>query len=129
MIFAPPWLGELLAEVEPLAADDHVAALRDPDWLPGTIRLGRIGQSFADRADELTPAQRRLVLRVLERELAVGSEETVAAIATGFFEALLNAWDQGFDLRPAWEEMGPESRAHCRAWNRFGGIREPGWMR
>ncbi|MCH0566902.1 MULTISPECIES: hypothetical protein [unclassified Streptomyces] len=50
-------------------------------------------------------------------------------MATGFFEALLNAWDNGFTLQAVWEYVGPESRAHCPAWNRFAGIESPDWMR
>ena len=48
---------------------------------------------------------------------------------TGFFEALLNTWDKGFDLRSVWADMGPKSRAYCHAWNEFTGIETPGWMR
>ncbi|MFE2407648.1 hypothetical protein ACFXDE_04805 [Kitasatospora sp. NPDC059408] len=57
-----------------------------------------------------------------------GDEADRIAVATGFFESLLNAWDDGFGLASVRPAVGPESRAYCRAWNDFGGIESPAWM-
>jgi hypothetical protein len=99
------------------------------DDLPLTIRLAYLARAFAENIAELSPEQRRHVLEALERVLASGSDYDRDAVATGFFEALLGAWDRGFDLRPVWEFMGPRSRAHCLGWNRFAGVESPAWMR
>lgn len=137
----PPWWQELVGVSEVLADADRAEAecRRDPavgvdeqdedDVPPLTVRLGQLARVFAERSAELSPEQRRRVLQLLEQVQAEGSDEDGTAVATGFFEALLTAWDQGFDLRSVWADVGPKSRAHCRAWNEFTGVETPGWMR
>ncbi len=101
----------------------------DADDPPLTVRLGDLADAFARHATELTPAQRRDFLGILERVVATGSPSDRDAVGTGFLEALLNAYDKGFDLRSAWADLGPVSRAYCRAWNEFTGVPSPDWMR
>ncbi|WP_449353641.1 hypothetical protein [Streptomyces shaanxiensis] len=136
----PAWYQELLAVGEVLAAADasELAAWRgpgadadgaDPDDVPPlTVRLGTLGRAFAEHAAELSPTQRREVLRVLEEVQVSGTESDATAVTTGFFEAVLSAGDRGTDLRPLWPDLGPESRAYCLAWNRFTGAESPDWM-
>ena len=142
---APAWWQDLTGSSEALTvedreqvqkwhdnaqADDGLRAERvEEDEFPLTIRLAYLAKAFARRANELTPDQRRQVLRVLEQVLFDGSEYDRTAVATGFFEALLSASDQGFDLRLVWDDMGPESRAYCLAWNEFTGVKAPDWMK
>ncbi|MDH2388700.1 MULTISPECIES: DUF7674 family protein [Streptomyces] len=135
----PSWWAELIGVSRVLAATDHAELV---DWRGGpdtdeadeddvpplTTRLGALGRVFAERVDEFTPQQRQEVLRIVERIQASGGEVDRTAVATGFLEALLNAWDRGFDLRSIWPDMGRESRAYCLAWNRFGGVESPEWM-
>jgi hypothetical protein len=141
----PPWWQDLTGSSDVLTAEDRdqVQKWRDDaqfddgprvegveeDELPLTIRLAYLARAFAKHAHELTREQRRQVLRVLEQVLHTGSEYDGTAVATGFFEALLSASDEGFDLRLVWEDMGPESRAYCLAWNEFTGVESPDWMR
>lgn len=99
------------------------------DVPPLTVRLGTLGRVFGERSAEFSHEQSRRVLRLLEQVQAEGSAQDGTAVATGFFEALLNTWDKGFDLRSVWADMGPKSRAYCHAWNEFTGIETPGWMR
>lgn len=101
----------------------------DEDVPPLTFRLAHLGAVFAERSAELTGEQVREVLGILEEVQATGSEYDRTAVATGFFEALMNAWDKGRDVRPLWEEMGRRSRAYCLAWNEFTGVPTPDWMR
>jgi hypothetical protein len=144
MMSTPPWWQDLIGGIEVLEAgdqyqvedwrddshthDDSEDAHEDEDDLPLTIRLAHLGRAFAENVDRLTGSQRRQVLGVLEHVLVDGSEYDKNAVATGFFEALLGRWDNGFDLRSVWADVGPESRAYCLAWNRFTGIESPEWM-
>ncbi|GGK62932.1 DUF7674 family protein [Streptomyces flaveus] len=142
----PDWFRELLEVSDVLAAEDRarIAAWQggsgadsdeppaeeaEDDVPPLTVRLGDLGTVTAERSAELTPEQTRQVFRILEEVMTSGSEYDGTAVATGFFEALLNAWDNGFDLRAVWDDVGPESRAYCLAWNKFGDVESPDWMR
>ncbi|MFD3697006.1 hypothetical protein ACFWUZ_12770 [Streptomyces sp. NPDC058646] len=117
----PAWWHELLTISDELVIAD--------DSLPPTFLLGAFGEVFAARAAELTQEQRGQVLGLLEHVLANGTEGDRSLVATGFLEALLNAWDKGFELRTVWDDLGPDSRAYCLAWNTFTGIDSPDWMR
>jgi hypothetical protein len=151
---APAWWAELMAVSDVLAAEDRAELAKwrgepqpggephpgepqlggepedsEADEPPLTVRLGALGQAFAEHAAELTPQQRRGVLGALERVLASGDEYESTAVATGFLEALLAASDDGFDLRSVWTDLGPESQRHLLAWNEFSGVDTPEWMR
>ncbi|MEU4358950.1 hypothetical protein [Streptomyces virginiae] len=117
----PPWWHDLLAVSDELVIVD--------DDLPPTLLLAEFGNVFAAHASELTHDQRRQVLNLLEQVLTDGTEADGALVATGFLEALLNAWDNGFELRTVWDDLGPDSQAHCLAWNKFAGVDSPAWMR
>ncbi|MFF1787391.1 hypothetical protein ACFVX9_13100 [Kitasatospora sp. NPDC058243] len=137
----PPWWEELIGVSDALADADRadVESWRglsagtveedEDDVPPLTLRLGTLGRVFGEQSAEFTPEQSRRVLQLLERIQAQGSDEEKGAVATGFFEALLNTWDEGFDLGSVWADVGPECRAHCRSWNDFTGVDTPGWMR
>lgn len=138
----PAWFGDLLDVSDVLAAEDRAGVVdwhggtedteaeEDADNVPPlTVRLGGLATAFADHGAELTSERKQRVLGILEEVLRSGSEHDSTAVATGFFEALLNAWDKGFDLQAIWEYVGPESRAYCLAWNEFTGIPAPEWMR
>ncbi|MEV7025773.1 hypothetical protein [Kitasatospora sp. NPDC093558] len=148
----PPWWDELVGVSAILAAADQAyvdswrelsadgdagdndAADGDPeddpnDVPPVILRLGSLATDFANHSAEFTPGQTNLLFRLLEDILTHGDEADGTAVATGFFESLLNAWDEGFDLESVWPAVGPESRAYSRAWNEFWGIESPAWMR
>lgn len=134
----PAWFSDLLDVSDVLAAKDRAGVVSwhggaedaDPDDVPPlTVRLGDMATAFADQTAKLTSEQKRRVLGILEEVQRSGSEHDGTAVATGFFEALLNAWDKGFDLQAVWEYLGPESRAYCLAWNEFTGVPTPDWMR
>lgn len=140
-VATPPWWEELVGVSDVLADADRaeVKSWRDPamsiieadedDVPPLTVRLGTLGRVFGELSAEFSHEQSRRVLQLLEQVQAEGSAEDGTAVATGFFEALLDTWGKGFDLGSVWADMGPESRAYCRAWNEFTGIETPGWMR
>lgn len=92
---------------------------------PPTIWLGNLAKAFTEHTGEMNAA---LLLASLEDLLANGTQSDRDAVATGFFEALLGAWDRGFDLEAQWHLLGTRSRAYCRAWNEFTGVRTPDWM-
>ncbi|MGK3942055.1 hypothetical protein ABK046_26900 [Streptomyces caeruleatus] len=133
----PAWWEELIGVSAVLAEADRAeirgwrgpAAQDGDDVPPLTVRLGTLGRVFAERSAGFTPDQTRELFRLLEEIQAAAGERYANAVATGFFEALLNAWDKGFDLRSVWPALGPHSRAYCRAWNGFTGVPTPDWMR
>lgn len=141
----PTWWDDLLAISDMLASEDRadaeawrggspaegsVSAVEGAEDVPPlTLRLANLGRAFAERATELTQDQCKQVLALLENVEAHGSEYDSTAVATGFFESLLNAWDSGFDLKSVWRYVGPECRAYCVAWNDFNGVESPAWMR
>jgi hypothetical protein len=95
---------------------------------PLMLRLAYVGRSFTDHIDELTEQQQAALLALMEHVVVHGSETDSTAVTTGFLEALISAWDRGFDLKSIWHHVGPESRTYCRAWNEFNGIPSPDWM-
>ena len=115
----PAWWDELSSSTGALDSGDG-------DLLG--IRLSRLARSFSASPAELSERQRSDMFGLLENVLAHGSEADGNAVATEFFEALLAAWDEGFDLEAVWHHVGPESRAYCRAWNEFNGVESPNWM-
>ncbi|MDH6548601.1 hypothetical protein [Streptomyces sp. SAI-041] len=134
----PAWWAELTGVSEVLAEADRAGIQEwrgpaaqdgDDDVPPLTVRLGTLGRVFAECSAGFTPEQTRELFRLLEEIQAADDERYANAVATGFFEALLNAWDKGFDLRSVWPALGPRSRAYCRAWNGFTGVPTPDWMR
>lgn len=135
----PHWFDELLSASEVLASADRaeVASWRgesgpaaaDEDLPPLTLRLAATARAFTTRAADLPLEGRQRVLAVVERVLKAGPDKDRDAVATGFLEALLAAWDKGFDLRAIWSDLGPASRDYCLAWNAFSGVDTPAWMR
>lgn len=116
------WWGDLLEVSE-------VIAVKVNQDLPFTFKLASLGDAFAESAAVVSQDQQRLILSILEEVMVTGDESEMAAVATGFFEALLNKWDNGYDLEATWPLIGPTSREHCIAWNEFWGVDSPEWMR
>jgi hypothetical protein len=127
----PRWLAELVGTHAALAAEDQRLV---QDWAlddgppPLTLRLGALASAFVDHAAEFSPDQWREMFAVLERVFDSESEMDSTAVATGFFESLLNAYDRGFDLQAVWPDIGPQSRDYCLKWNEFNGVPSPDWM-
>ncbi|SER25954.1 DUF7674 family protein [Actinokineospora terrae] len=92
-------------------------------------QAGEAGRHFIKVFDRLDDSAVRKAFRLVEQTLKDGDEEERSAAATGFLEAVLNAWDTGFDLRSIWPYVGPESRKYCLWWNEFTGVPTPEWMR
>ncbi|MFI9076763.1 hypothetical protein ACIGW8_09705 [Streptomyces sioyaensis] len=142
----PTWWSELLGASQVLAESDRkevrewqnkpdgedlvVPTERDEsDVPPLTARLGLLAGAFCKNVPAMPSEERRRVLGVLERIMATESREDRTAVGTGFLEPLLMAWDEGFDLRLIWGELGRESRSFCLALNEFWGVKSPDWMR
>ena len=95
---------------------------------PLMMRLIYLGRWFTDHVGEFSEDQRRDLLALMERVAVDGSEDEVSAVLTGFVEAMLSAWDRGFDLRSIWHLVGPRQREYAKDWNEFNGIESPDWM-
>ncbi|RLK58390.1 DUF7674 family protein [Actinokineospora cianjurensis] len=91
-------------------------------------QAGEAAQHFIEVFDTLDRVAARKAFRLVEDAVRDGNEEEKNAAATGFLEAILHAWDEGFDLESIWPYVGPESREYCVAWNRFTGVFTPEWM-
>ncbi|MBV2155628.1 hypothetical protein [Kitasatospora sp. SUK 42] len=116
----PDWV-ERLFSVDPILGED------DAD-LGITLLLARIGTNFSSNIHSIPRESQREILGIAEEVLESGDEEEKAAIATGFLEEILKAWDEGFDLKSLWEFVGPRSRSFCLDWNEFSGVASPEWM-
>ncbi|MFJ6390165.1 hypothetical protein ACIQJT_21465 [Streptomyces sp. NPDC091972] len=127
----PTGISEVLAEADRAEIQGwRGPAARDGDDVPPlTVRLAALGRAFAERPADFTPERTRALFRLLEDTQAADGERYGSAVATGFLEPLLNAWNKDFDLRSVWPALGPHSRACCRAWNAFTGVPTPDWMR
>ncbi len=69
----------------------------------------------------------RVIFDLAERLLVEGSSEVKDAIATCFLENLINvAGTDKLDASKFVNFLGPQSRAYCRAWDEFTGVRTPG---
>ncbi|MGW6917345.1 DUF7674 family protein [Kitasatospora sp. NPDC054939] len=115
----PTWFEDIRAVNPALTVDED---------LPLVFALADFGQSLANNASNVTDAQMGEIFGRMEEILESGSEDESTAVATGFLEALMNAWDQGFDLERSWRHVGPQARAYCLAWNAYSGISSPRWM-
>ncbi|ASU80361.1 hypothetical protein CDG81_21165 [Actinopolyspora erythraea] len=92
-------------------------------------RLAALGSSFAARVDRMSTRQRERLLGRLEEVLVSGTEHEQNAVATGFLEALVTAYDRGVvDLATVWHELGEESRHYIKLWNTRTGAAVPYWM-
>ncbi|SDP88535.1 hypothetical protein SAMN04487905_111208 [Actinopolyspora xinjiangensis] len=99
------------------------------DEYPVLLRLISLGSSFAVRVDRMSAWQRERLLGLLEEVLVSGTEDEQNAVATGFLEALVTAYDRGdFDLATVWHELGEESRHYIKIWNTRTGVAVPYWM-
>jgi hypothetical protein len=70
------------------------------------------------------------LLGAVEELMVDGTDEVREAVATCFLENLQNAASAGrFPARRFVEFLGPRSAEHCRAWDRFTGVRTEGlWV-
>lgn len=92
------------------------------------LRLAYLGRGFTDHIEEFSEDQRRDLLALMERVAVDGRKDESSAVLTGFVEAIIGAWDRGFDLRSIWHLVGPRMREYAREWNEFNGIPSADWM-
>lgn len=83
--------------------------------LAGDLVVRRFEQGDFDGADR--------VFEAVELCLAEGTDEVGTAAATCFLELVVNKSEVG---ALAVHFMGPLSKQHCRAWDKFTGVATPG---
>jgi hypothetical protein len=121
MVAAVRCLVEASKELE--VANREMVSQWEPDEVPPTIRMGEFADRYVALFDLISESERKRILALLENLLVEGDDMVKTAVATGFFEALLAHCDEGhFDFSKIKTMIGPESRAYCRAWNRFTGV-------
>lgn len=113
----------------------EMLVVADPQlaWIIGRVTSGQlsIGNALAEVAEMALAFARagdrsRLVsvFRIAEQGLVSGTETVKDAVATQFLEALQHASDD--EVARIWVPLlGEESRAYCRAWDEFSGVRTP----
>jgi hypothetical protein len=105
------------------APERETASDWEPQEVPPLFLFAEFARRFAASFDLMSERERKRVLQLLEYFLKEGDYTLKEAVRTGFFEALLAESDRGhFDFSQIKNVIGPESRAYCRAWNRFTGV-------
>ncbi|WP_017976845.1 hypothetical protein [Actinopolyspora halophila] len=133
-----PRISPELAAADSAAVDDWHAdgadstsedGAEEEDDYPVLLRLAALGSSFAARVNRMSARQREQLLGRLDEVLLSGAENERNAVATGFLEALVGAYDRGvFDLATIWNELGAESRHYIKLWNTRTAAAVPYWM-
>lgn len=107
------------------AVFDRVKVQSAPDAPPTTVILAFYGRHVAERVGlgaDMSP-----VMDVIEDLMMNGNREVKNAVATGFWEAILAEASAGrFDFKSIASHVGPASRAYCKAWDAFTGVRTEG---
>ena len=111
-----------LATLAPELASAAKASLDywSPEPTPPTVLAGDLARSLVANVEFLRPSTLRSVFDLCETAILEGSAEEQAAFATGFLEGLQHADGRGdFDFRTVAGFLGPTSKAHCQAMDRF----------
>ncbi len=94
-----------------------------PDEVPPTLLMAEFARRFTASFDNISESERKIILKLLEYFIKEGDYTVRESVTTGFLEALLAESDSGrFDFSRIKTMVGKESRAYCRAWNRFTGV-------
>lgn len=117
----------LLVEAYPGVRQRLVATV--DQWLTddGSISpcavFGDLSTIVAERfeAGEFDGAEQ--LFELVERCIVQGSEEVAAGATTCFLEGIINRAGTG---SLAVHFMGPQSKSHCRAWDKFTGVKTQG---
>ena len=68
-----------------------------------------------------------VIFKLIERLMSDGDEDVKDCVATCFLENLMNrVSDDVFPAANFVHLLGPESRAYCKAWDEFTGVRTKG---
>ena len=87
--------------------------------------MAEVGEMTLARARANETGRLGSVFRLAEQGLVEGTETVKDAVATQFLETLQHGSDS--EVASVWLPMlGEESRAYCRAWDEFTGVRTPG---
>jgi hypothetical protein len=108
---------------------DHEKLVADwsPDVPPLTIVFSTFGRSLCTNAPTSTEAELAETFAAIEDLVTQGNEKVKDAVATGMLEAMLAESSPGkFDMSKIVSFLGPETKAYCRSWDTFTGIKTPG---
>ena len=76
--------------------------------------------------NESNTSQINEIFSYMEHLLVNGDEDVKTAVATCFFENILNITPGKINPKRFVEYLGPESREYCRAWDKFTGVQTDG---
>lgn len=114
---------EQLADSDPhlRIAYDLEAAEWEQGQPPRTILASALAHSFIDYVDAIPEGAVSSIFSICEATLQAGSEDSTS-MATGFLETLQHADGRDdFDFSRVVPFLGPRSKAHCEAMDRFHG--------
>lgn len=117
-----------MSGVSPFMAAAVHKTTNDAGGDPGKcLLMDGLADAVVENAKEMGEPGLRQLFSIVELALATGDRETRDAVATCFLENLQNIASGGrFDFTLISEYLGPESRAYCRAWDEFTGVKTEG---
>ena len=91
-----------------------------PEVVPITLAGTGLAEALVEHFNRLPKSTIQSVFELCEKALEDGSAQERAALATGFLESLQHAdGTKAFDFRSVANLLGPKSREHCSAMDRF----------
>ncbi|MHC4040466.1 DUF7674 family protein [Bradyrhizobium sp. 23AC] len=106
-----PQLREVLAELK---------AEWSTEVVPVTLVGAGLAEALVEHFNRLPKSTIQSVIELCEQALEDGSAQERAALSTGFLESLQHAdGTKAFDFRSVAGFLGPKSREHCSAMDRF----------
>jgi hypothetical protein len=95
-----------------------------PDQPPNTIVFSSFGQAFCRSVSSRPKNELSEICLAIEELLVEGNETVKNAVATGFLESILSESSSGrFSVPSVSGLFGPETIAHCKAWDEFTGCK------
>jgi len=98
----------------------------EPDLPPPVVAMGSLGTALGSAINEVTDAQARSLMRVVEQALVDGTQSVRNIVATGFLEALVGSAGASPEASRLFGHLGPRARKYCQDWDTFTGCRTPG---
>lgn len=112
-----------IARQSPELQTIYDATFRDwsPDQPPVTLLFGDLGDQIAKGFLRQPAHDQQLLFAEIESAMASADEELLAAVATGFIEAMVTVLESDqVVLQQVLCDLGPRSRSHANAWLSFG---------
>ncbi|UPK02597.1 hypothetical protein [Bradyrhizobium sp. 170] len=99
---------------------DTLKAEWSPEVVPVTVAGAGLAHAIVEHFEQLPKDTMKSVFELCEQALENGSAEEQIALSTGFLESLQHAdGKRAFDFRALVSFLGPKSKEHCLAMDKF----------